>query len=79
MRYIFPATMVVVITPPMRMNADNASCHAGTPKGKRAIIITGAVNGIMESHTARLLSGLLITEGIKEMETIIGNEIGNMN
>ena len=39
---------------------DKASCQPGTPKGIRTIIATGAVNGMIESHTASELSGLFI-------------------
>ena len=71
--------MVVNIKQPISKKAERAICQTGTLNGNLAIIITGEVKGIMESHTERLLSGLPITEAIRDMDMIIGSEIGNIN
>ena len=51
------ATQVVNKKPATIINMDNASCQPGTPKGILTIMATGDVNGIIESHTAKALSG----------------------
>ncbi len=51
-RYTFAAIQVVNIKPIINSNIDNANSQAGTPNGKRTIIITGEVKGIIENQNA---------------------------
>ena len=78
--YILEATQVVKRKPSTKNKADNANCHAGTPKGIRIIIAIGEVNGIIDSHTDNELSGLLITKFIEITKVkISGRVMGSMN
>ena len=53
--------------------------EVGTPKGSRIIIITGDVNGIIESHVASSLPGELITDWAMAIEKMSGIVMGNIN
>jgi len=54
------ATQVVNKNPATIITMDIASCQPGTPNGMRTIMATGAVNGMIDSHTANVLSGLFM-------------------
>ena len=67
--------------PPTIQITDKASSHQATvpiPKGNRAIMMIGEVNGIMLHHTARGLVGLPIALVIIMIEKMIGIVIGNI-
>ena len=52
------ATYVVNRKPTTISDIDTANCQGATPpKGIRTIMATGAVNGMIESQTAKGLSG----------------------
>ena len=57
--YIRAATYVANRKVSTNNDIDKASCQPGTPKGILSIMATGDVNGMIESHTAKGLSGAL--------------------
>ena len=77
------ANQVVNIKPAISNTIDKPSCHKGTvlgtPKGMRAIITMGELNGIMLVHTARLLVGLAIAGVINAIEKMISMVIGKLS
>ena len=74
---------MVNIKPAIRDAIDKPNCHhgtvLGTPKGIRAIITIGELNGIMLAQTAKELLGLAIAGVINAMEKIISMVIGKLN
>ena len=54
------------------------TCHAGTPAGRRVIIVMGDVSGIIENHTARLPFGLVDMEGINMIDNSSGIVTGSV-
>lgn len=51
-RYILADTHIIARKLRARSIIDTSGCHAGMPNGRRAIITIGAVNGIIDVHTA---------------------------
>jgi len=51
------ASQVVIKNPVTNSDIDNNTSHIGTPNGKRTIITTGEVSGIMENQNAIELWG----------------------
>ena len=56
-RYMRAASTVVNINPIISKNIDNANSHAGTPNGKRTIIMIGEVIGTIENQNDNVLAG----------------------
>ena len=83
MRYILAANQVVNINPAISNAIDKPSCHhgtvLGTPKGMRAIITMGELNGIILAQTARLLPGLDIAGVINAIEKMMSMVMGKLS
>ena len=61
---------------PSNTTIDRMICQAGTPKGIRATMIIGEVNGMMEAQNASEPSGFLATANKIIIEKINGIMIG---
>ena len=77
--YIFPASQVVKIKPKINSMPDIQICSIGTPNGILIIIVTGEVNGIIDSQMESALSGWFTTTPDIITEKISGMETGSMN
>ncbi len=59
----------------MTETIDSAICQVSGSNGIRAGITIGAVKGMMDAHTARLLSGSWIADIMMKIEITIGMEM----
>ena len=59
--------------------SDTATCQYGTPNGILIIIDIGDVNGIIESHNPKLLSGLFTIAVEHTIATINGKDTTVLN
>ena len=77
------ANQVVNIKPAISNTIDKPNCHQGTvlgtPKGIRAIITIGELNGIMLAQTAMELLGLDIAGVINAIEKMISMVMGKLS
>ena len=71
-RNIFAASHVVSVNVRYSTVSEVIISHVGMPKGMRAIITIGEVNGIIEHHTARGELGSLNTDIITIIDTMMG-------
>ena len=69
--------------PAISNTMDNPNCHQGTvlgtPKGIRAIITMGELNGMILAQTATGLPGLAMVGAIKKMEKMTSMVMGKLN
>ena len=77
--YIFPASHVIKMNVSISITSDTATCQYGTPNGILIIMEIGDVNGIMESHIPKLLSGLFTMAVEHTIATIKGNDTMVLN
>ena len=58
---------------------ERLTCHPGTPKGMRNIMAMGEVNGMIESHVAKLPEGSLSIAGRNRKVSNNGMVSGRVN
>ena len=70
---------VVAINDAIRIPIDSANSQFSTPKGRRTIMITGEVKGIILIQKANVPSGLSIIGVIRTKDKISGMVMGKIN
>ena len=70
--YIFAAIQVVNINVSINIVMEIPNCQYGMPNGILIIMAIGEVNGIIDNHNAKLLSGFSIIAGAQTIAKIKG-------